>query len=793
MAVEWWPLSVPGTAASALRDVPGVDPDGWDYDARDWWFRARFSAAAGRFIFRAGGLATMADVWLNGAHVLHSENMFRKHAVEVECADGDNELVLRCGALTPVLQRRFPRPRWRTLVTAHRNLRWIRTSLIGRTPGWTLTPAVVGPWRPVELLPAGPPVLLSKRLVATCDPVGGGGVVTASLRFSGKLADPVVLDVAGSRVVLESDEGTGFTDVHGELRLDEVERWWPATHGPQPLYDVNLSIGPLEIRLSPIGFRTIEVDESGGGFAVAVNGVDVFCRGAAWWPTDAITASSAPEDIRAMLGLAREANMNMVRICGLGTYETEEFWELCDELGLLVWQDCMIAFGDPPDDEGFMAEVVAEFHDNLAWLGGHPSLAVMCGSLQVYEQAALMTDRPAPPECLLLDDVLPRLVAEHLPGTPYIPSTPCGGDQPFYLNKGVGHYYGVGMYLRDPVDARLSGVRFASECLFMATPPDPSTVEQCGGADLAGHHPDWKKAIHYDPGRSWDKEDMRHYYVRRTFGVDVGILRYTDPERALDAGRVSNANLVGLVFGEWRRVGSACRGGMVLGLRDQRLGAGWGLIDSYGIPKSTWYAFRRVAEPLAVIITDEGLQGLAIHLVNERRTGFTGRLQLRMFARGSLEVGNNEVGVALGPGEGTIISDVEVLGGFRDAGYAYRFGPPQHDLVVATLFDSQGIMAGQAFHFPLGVQRPLDPEMGLRAKAWPEGDGSWSLEISTSHLAQWVVPSVPGYRASDAWFHLAPGAKRQLKLVPVSPPADELRGVVRAWNSESAEPISLAG
>jgi beta-mannosidase len=792
MMVEWWPVSVPGTAASALRDVPGVDPEGWDYDGRDWWFRARFLATEGRFLLRSGGLATIADVWLNDSHILHSENMFRAHVVDVECAEGENELLIRCAALSTALKYRRPRPRWRTLVTTHRNLRWVRTSLVGRTPGWTLTPPVVGPWRPIELLPAQSLVLLSKHVKVSCDSQGEGGCVEVALQLSGDVNDPAFLDVAGVRTTLEKERGPSSTRLHGVAHLNEVERWWPATHGAQPLYPVTLSVGQVHIPLTKVGFRTIEVETSRGGFSFIVNGVEIFCRGAVWWPSDPISASSAPHDMRVALSLAKTANMNMLRICGLGFYETEEFWELCDELGLLVWQDCMIAFGDPPDDDDFVGQVVGEFQDNLSWLAGHPSLALICGSLQVHEQAALMSERTAPPDCLVLDEVLPELVKDLLPRTPYIPSTPSGGEQPFYVNQGVGHYYGVGMYLREPNDARLSGVRFASECLFMATPPDPSTVERFGGADRAGHHPDWKKSVHFDPGRSWDKEDVRHYYLQRLFGVDQGMLRYTDPERALDAGRACNAHLLSGVFSEWRRVGSSCRGGLVLGLRDQRPGAGWGLIDSYDHPKATWYAFRRVAKPLAVLITDEGLQGLAVHVINETRADFSGRLQLQLFAHGSQEVANNEVKVTLDPGGGIVLSDAEVLHGFRDASYAYRFGPPQHDVVVASLYDKEDNLSGQAFYFPLGVQRPIDQNLGLRATATQADDGAWSLEITTTRLAQWVVPSVNGYRPSDAWFHLAPGSSRQVRLERITPDADKPYGVVRAWNTESIEPISVA-
>ena len=394
----------------------------------------------------------------------------------------------------------------------------------------------MGPWRPIELRPADTPTVLAKRVLVSRGDDGRGGSVAVQLRISGVLDGPAVLDVAGTTTPLDLTAGPGYTDLRGTAHLEEVEPWWPATHGRQPLYPVTVSIGPNRFRLSPVGFRSVKVDTSEGGFSIEVNGVPIFCRGAVWWPTDPISASSTAEDLRAALEMARAANMNIVRVCGLAAYETEAFWEQCDELGLLVWQDCMIGFGDPPADEKFTEEVVSELHDNLAWVGGHPSLAVLCGSLQVYEQAAMTTERSTPPECPLLDDVIPKVAADLLPGVPYIPSTPYGGEQPFYVNQGVSNYYGVGMYLRDPIDARHSGVRFAAECLFQATPPDPASVDlYFGGAERACHDPEWKRALHYDPGRTWDKEDLRNYYVRKLLDIDPEMLRYVDADRALDA------------------------------------------------------------------------------------------------------------------------------------------------------------------------------------------------------------------------------------------------------------------
>lgn len=790
-AVQWWPLAVPGTAASAMRDAPGVNMDGWDYDGRDWWFRARFDAPAGRYRLRLGGIATIADVWLNGSHLLHSENMFRAHVVEASCAEGFNEIMVRCAALTSVLKRRRrPRPRWHTWVTTHRNLRCLRTSYMGRTPGWTLTPPLVGPWRPVRLEPVLVPTVLYKQVGAQCDPHGNGGRVIVLLRLGGRLEGDASLEVGGAIAPLRRSLGPDVLELEGELHLDDVERWWPAGLGDQHLYPACVRVGELTFPLSPIGFRTVSVDREGGGFGLRVNGVSLFARGAVWWPADSLTASSSPEEMRHMLSLAREANMNIVRICGLGTYETEAFFELCDEFGLLVWQDCMIGFGDPPSDDDFAAEVVAELTDNLSWLGGHPCLALLCGSLQVYEQAAFMMPRTSPPECRVLDQVVPEVASELVPEVPYIPSTPMGGAQPFHANEGVSHYYGVGMYLRDPIDARLAGVRFASECLFMATPPGSEVVEQFGGAHAAGHEPNWKRAVHFDPGRSWDKEDLRDYYVRELMGVDPAMVRYEDPERALDAGRCANAWLVTSVFSEWRRASSTCRGGIILGLRDQRPGAGWGLVDSAGLPKSTWYAFRRIASPRTVAITDEGLQGLAVHVTNSTRGGFRGRLRFQLF-REEKALEDEEVPVELRAGETICLSETDLLGGFRDANYAYRFAPPQHDTVVATLLALDGTDVAQSFFFPLGLGRPLYEELGLEARA-QHSDGEWVLELTTRRTARFVVPMLRGYRTEDAWFHLAPGTTRRLQLLPLSESPGEPRGDVKAWNSSSPVRVELS-
>jgi beta-mannosidase len=344
---------------------------------------------------------------------------------------------------------------------------------------------------------------------------------------------------------------------------------------------------------------------------------------------------------------------------------------------------------------------------------------------------------------------------------------------------------------------RRDHVRFAAECLAFATPPERATVDAvCGGATRAGHDPVWKLGVHHDAGRSWDMDDVRDYYVHELFGVDPLHERYIDPERALDLGRSANAHLMAQVFTEWRRPGSGCGGGLVLALRDLRAGAGWGVIDSGGLPKAPYYALQRVMQPVAVLVTDEGLNGLHAHLFNDTAVAFSGTLRCELFARGerSVDTGAREIEI---PARASTLVDLgELFDGFRDISYAYRFSPPAHDVVAVTLTGVNGTVASEAVHLPLGLARPLEADIGLTATAAPadgdRGTGAWTVTVATRRFAQSVALDVAGFVPSDSWFHLAPGATRSVTLVPVpDSEADRPRGSVRAVNARAESSLRI--
>jgi beta-mannosidase len=810
LPLRWIPADVPGTAAGALRGSSAAEPSSAELDAEDWWYRCRFAGPGpaggagggpGPWLLELAGLATVSDVWLNGEHVAHSESMFAPCRTRVEALRPRNELAIRCAALTPLLAERRPRPRWKTAGASHQNLRWWRTTLLGRQPGWTVTPAPVGPWRPVSLRPWASHQLVHRFLDARPSVTGRGGTggsVSVEMRCTTG-PEPVMVaavEVGGVSVPLtvELEPDGEHLVARAALSLPAVEPWWPHTHGAQPLYPVSATIGSARFDLGQVGFRTVEVDDHDGGFQLVVNGTPVFCRGGCWYPVDPVSFAPSAEETAATLALARDAGMNMVRIPGGTVYEDDRFFSACDRLGIMVWQDAMFAFLDPPDDEGFMAGVTDELDDVFSGLAGHPSVSVVCGGQELEEQPAMFGLSPDRWRSTLTEKVVPAIAGQRLAGVPYVTSSPTGGDLPFQVDAGVCHYTGVGVFGRPLSDLRRAAPRFVSEGLAFAVPPPNETVDgHCGGARRAGHDPTWKQAIHHDTGGSWDLEDVRHHYVHLLFGEDPALVRRHDPERALDLGRAAVAHVMAEAVAEWRRPASPCAGLLLVGWRDLRTGAGWGVIDALGRPKAPWFALARACQPVAVLLTDEGLNGLSVHLVNDRATAVSGRLVLSLFS-GDHCLETAERGVAVPARGGTTVSSSSLFDGFRDVTYAYRFGPRHHELVVARLLDEEGSVLSRATYLPGGPSRPVQSEIGLQAGLELTDDQVWSLSVSTRRFAQFVAVDVPGFRAADSWFHLEPGGTQVTRLYPERAPEPARDGApigqVRALNSVEGARVS---
>ncbi len=357
----------------------------------------------------------------------------------------------------------------------------------------------------------------------------------------------------------------------------------------------------------------------------------------------------------------------------------------------------MLAYCDPPDDEEFLDGLSEEVWQRFGGVSGRPSLAVVCGGQEIEEQAAMFglpKDRWQFP---VLDGPLRSLVESILPGVHYVRSTPTGGDPPFRQDTALSHYFSVGSYLKSIEDPRHCGARFVSEGLAFANPPETSTVESFfGGSKAAGHDPAWKRAVHHDSGRSWDLEDFRDHYVAEIFGVSPALLRYHDPDRALDFGRATVAHLFGRVAGEWRTGRGPCRGFLTVALSDLAPGAGWGLIDSEAIPKSPMYALARQWQQKALILTYEGTNGIFAYLANDDISGMPGSLRVSLFTTSGALSESVEPRIEVSPRSVLKVDLASLFDGFRDLSYAYRFGPNGIDAVYVDWLDPLGETVAEA-------------------------------------------------------------------------------------------------
>ncbi len=772
--LHWRDAIVPGTVAQSIHDdinLPG------HYDRCDWWYRTSFAAPTTkpkntiRHRLRFEGLATIADVWLNGEKILSANNMFCVDVVDItQYLREHNDLVIHFYSLHAALEQKKPRPRWKTALTSHQNLRWFRTTLLGRIPAWSPHIEPVGPWRPITLETIA--TIDCERLDIQTQLRGDDGFVriSASLHTLDEAPTRAELIIAEQRYPLQLGAEVSATTVSGDIEIAQVPKWWPNTHGEQPLLpcriEVALDNGIVTIDCGRIGFKSVHVSRDNDAVSFEINGAPIFCRGAVWTVNDFVSLSGSNESLRRALEIARDANINMLRIGGTMIYERKEFFDLCDEFGILVWQDFMLANMDYPiADENFSANIAREVRQQLSQLQKHVCIAAYCAGSEIEQQAAMMGLPASEWSNTFFAERLPALCAEHHAGAPYFRGSPSEGALPFQVDTGIAHYYGVGAYRRLPSDVKSAKVKFAAECLGFSNVPEYETMALLlDGKIPVPHHPRWKARVPRDNGSGYDFEDIRDFYLKELFHIDPVELRCQDVERYYAISRVVTGEVMKSVFAEWRS-NSECRGGLIWFYKDLWPGAGWGIIDSENLPKATYHYLRRAWAPLAILVTDEGLNGLQLHAINDTSEKRTLRIEIDLFRAGKTCIAHAEQTLELAPRSSKMLKADDMIGHFTDVNYSYRFGPSKHDTVIARLIcagTNQSV--SEDFYFPQGLNLPIHYNASIDASAVFSEDGSVVLTLKSPVFLQAVSIAATGFIPDDNYFHLPPQRERSIRF-----------------------------
>lgn len=795
------PAIVPGTVAQAYCDA-----DFWsfnnryDFDAKDWWYQTTFSYSSETTtpILNLKSLATLCDVWLNGQHILSSQNMFVSHQIDIsEYLKQDNELTLCFRSLKHNLSERRPRPRWKTKLVEQQQLRWIRTTLLGRIPGWTPPVAAVGPIEPIYLDINNSPTDIN--LIPTIKNKEGVIDFSCNIYHLDKLEISATLTVNESVKSLTLKKIKNGHTLSGQLKLksSELKRWWPHTHGQAHLYTPELSLTISNettiFTLPSIGFKDVQIDQSNDGFKFIVNGQPIFSRGACWTINDIVSLTGDDANLKQTLTLMRDAGANMIRIGGTMIYEQDLFYQLCDQLGIMVWQDFMFANMDYPiDDADFNVSVKTEVRQTISRLRQHVCLSVYCGNSEIEQQASMLGLPEAEWQSSLFTDMIPTLCDKLQPNIPYITSSPTGDILPFHTNKNLTHYYGVGAYQRPVSELRQHDVKFTSECLGFANIPTTKTRNQVLNGQLpVTHHPKWKERTPRDTGTGWDFEDVRDHYTNTLFGIDTSKARCFDTERYLKLSEVATGEIMSQVFSEWRSSHSNCSGGLVWFLKDFWAGAGWGIIDSNGLPKACYYYLKRSWQPINIALTNETLNGIDIHVTNDSSLEFNGTLEVSLLNKESISIANETIAIRVSQQSSNIFNTDAILKSFFDTTYSYRFGPSKHSVVAVQLKTENNELISDAYFFPNSELPYTDQNSELTAVAKQIDDNTYQLELTCSKFIYAVNIEVNDHIASDNFFHMLPNTTKRITIKKLKADTKNLKGYVSALSLNEDIKIKL--
>jgi beta-mannosidase len=622
-------FDLPGDGVSALAKA-GVIPDPYwgrnEYDCRwvserDWVARRVFQYDGSAAELVVEGLDTVAEIQLNGVLVLSGANVHRRWRVDVSAAlmAGENvvEILFRSPvreALARAEQMPFPIPYQQVNgAIAFNNM--LRKQQCDFGWDWNIALGIFGVSGGVRLEPVGPRI---GDVVVTQAHRPGVAEVTLAVEAEG------VAEVTARLCGVEGIAAVRNGVARLTLTIPDPVLWWPAGQGAQVLHALEVSGGGVQVARR-IGLREMrlvsEPDAAGRSFGVEVNGRAVFAKGANWIPADALFGRITVEGVRGLLQSAVDANMNMIRIWGGGRYEPDWFYDLCDELGLMVWQDFMFACHLYPSTPEFLAEVDAEVRDVVGRISHHACVAIWCGDNELIGALTWFPESRKDRDRYLVNyDRLNRTIeaALHsvLPGANWWPSSPSPGPLAFGDawhddSSGDMHFWSVWHEGRDFDHYRDVSPRFCSEFGFQSYPSLATIRRFADEADWNIAAPVMESHQKNPGGNARIAETMFRYF---RFPVDFPNFVYLS--------QVQQGLAIKTAVTHWRSLKPHCQGTLYWQLNDTWPVCSWASLDHGGNWKLLHHMAARFYAPVTVVaVPKDG--GIELRAVNDRPEAVT--------------------------------------------------------------------------------------------------------------------------------------------------------------------------
>jgi len=735
-----------------------------------WTMERRFAAAPsdidGFLTLTLEYVDCIATVSLNGEVIAEVDNAFLRHDIDVtgKIRAGENALRLDFAIAPDIAKARydahpFPIPFTRNYET--NGLKGIHMNFIRKAAchaGWD--------WG-ICLMPVGVygrMVLRRSRLArqesVTVEQAHGRNSVELSIKTRLFAFDH------GSVEVAHRIDGQGITDkvvvVPGDnvlvhhVTIENPKLWWPNGQGAQPLYDLETTVDG-ETSRRRIGLRqldwVIEKDEIDHSFKVRMNGRDITMMGANWIPNDAIPSRITPQAVRDILGSAKAANMNMIRLWGGGQFEPDFFYELCDELGLLIWHDFMFSCMPYPSDPPFLASVRQEITQQVRRLQHHASIALWCGdnevigSLNWYPETRANRDRFVA-NYDRLNSMLAEIVAAEDETRRFWPSSPSLGYLDFSDGwhsdtRGDTHFWQVWHEAAPFERAREVNPRFASEFGFQSFSSMNVIESFTEPADRNPSSPVMETHQRNDGGNARILETMTRYF---RFPKDF--------ESMVFLSQVQQGLAIKTAIEYWRSTKPRCMGTLFWQINDCWPVASWSSLDYGGQWKLMHYMARRFFLPINVVaIPDSATGEVVLRAVND--SGEPAEIALDLLAVGAS--GSRSLGSSRARLDPTRAVDAMRLpaGSLAD-----------DEFLFFSWTGEDGKALGENDFFPRAYKYFELPAAQLSAR-WTSEDGAPVLSLATDQPAMFVTASVdvPGYFSDNA-LTLLPGREAKLTFTP---------------------------
>ena len=672
---NWLPATVPGCVHTDLIDNGIIEDPFYRLneskvqwiDKKDWVYQSNFEISPQEYErkhhkLQFEGLDTYASVYLNDSLVLQSNNMHRTYTVDVKPYLKNGTNTLRILLESPIRKglELYDALDYTIPVSANDQAETgevsggKRVNVFTRKAayhyGWDWGPRLVtsGIWRPITLTSWDDLRITDFRISYSFD---GPVYLQAHIDVESSIDnESTLLELQlNDSLIVSSKQNLhkGMQTLHVPFVINNPAYWYPNGMGEQTLYNIKVKLKLNNSILTDnqsFGLRTIlltaDSSQSQPNFYFKVNGIPTFAKGVNYIPQDIFLPSIKSKDYEHILIAAAEANMNMIRVWGGGVYEDDRFYELCDSLGLMVWQDFMFACAMYPGDDAFLENVRQEAIDNYTRISKHPSIALWCGNNEVlsawkrwgWEQTAIEEQSPEIAQRIwqnydtLFHHILPKVILDYHPHmgissnnhyTEYWASSPSATEGiPEEYDKGDTHYWGV-WWGKEPFEnfnTKISS--FMSEYGFQSFPTYSSFQNFATADDEDMYSTVMKSHQRSSIGNATIEEYMDREYKEPK---DFESLLYTSQLLQADGIRTG--------IEAHRRNKNKCMGSLYWQLNDCWPGASWSSIDYYGKWKALHYHVKKAFQP--IIVSHEFIEGdLQVHVVSDSRESFNGEVEV---------------------------------------------------------------------------------------------------------------------------------------------------------------------